>query len=841
MFKRKARLHIWLRLLATELMVAASLFAPFQAVTAHAAASDSITLTVGVIDSSPPKPVTDLDAATNGTEGLVLLTWTAPSADSYASPSPTGVIQYMVRASSVSASAVGSTTTWWNTATQLSGTPAPPQLPGRPESMLMTNLEPGATLFFGLESLDNQANQSAIDDHSVPPAVQARAVVTDIAPPAPSSAVATSQNQSQALVGWNAVSAGDLWTYKVYVATFPSPKTNPLQVITVSSTSLSTTVSGLTAGTQYFFVVTAVDKGAPTYAGYALESAVSNVATASPGLNSPNAPTLSVNLAQLTTTQIGWTLLDNATNETDLYITNSNIGFGTGRITTNLGPLPSSGTSVGYIETGFAPNSPAARYGEAFNFAGSSFSAVVRRYTLANPPSNTQVTSVSTTSLVMAWNKNGNTDPTLYEIEYATDSLFTTPVSAGSSALNSALVAGLRPGTQYWLHVRARNGDNVATNFDVTVTTKTIPADNLSPNAPAGVWAEWQQLSPQAKLTIHWKPVTKNTDGTVFDDPAAERYKIYRSQTLAMGAGNPAPTTTTTDGLTWSDTLNQTDKFYYRVRAVDSVGNESPDSMIIEATGDGVDLNALAVSDDARSRIVFPAGNLAKALVKENNDYGDDLILKGVRVPEEEKGRIITSVRFEVYKASTGELVKNYMFKPAEAQVRLAYDVQGGQIIQKAPGQTTGSPVLQALQAKDQLALFWNNGVEWSKIGGTVDTPSQEIALKTGRLGRYQLRQAIRLGAVSLTRVYPRVFTPNDDGWNDKVIFEFDNPGLVPLKGSVFDVTGAKVADLSAGPNPDSSMQWDGKRNGQVVPGGIYIYQIEVGGATATGTIVVAQ
>jgi len=41
-----------------------------------------------------------------------------------------------------------------------------------------------------------------------------------------------------------------------------------------------------------------------------------------------------------------------------------------------------------------------------------------------------------------------------------------------------------------------------------------------------------------------------------------------------------------------------------------------------------------------------------------------------------------------------------------------------------------------------------------------------------------------------LTRIYPRIITPNGDGWNDKVIFQFDNPQLSPMSGKVFDISG---------------------------------------------------
>src|SRR5438552_19176046 len=113
------------------------------------------------------------------------------------------------------------------------------------------------------------------------------------------------------------------------------------------------------------------------------------------------------------------------------------------------------------------------------------------------------------------------------------------------------------------------------------------------------------------------------------------------------------------------------------------------------------------------------------------------------------------------------------------------------------------------------------------------------------QIGGFQIRVAIHAptpSQISLTKVYPRIITPNGDGWNDKVIFQFDNPQLLPLSGKVFDIAGAAVANLKAGPNPDSTLEWDGKDlNGTVVPGGIYIYSIDEGGSTETATVVAAR
>ncbi len=102
---------------------------------------------------------------------------------------------------------------------------------------------------------------------------------------------------------------------------------------------------------------------------------------------------------------------------------------------------------------------------------------------------------------------------------------------------------------------------------------------------------------------------------------------------------------------------------------------------------------------------------------------------------------------------------------------------------------------------------------------------------------------SVSLGSLTLTAVKARLFTPNGDGFNDKARFEFDNPELLPLTGRVYDIHGARVADLSpAAAAPSEALLWDGKDDGgQTVPGGIYIYQIEFHGKKATGTVIVSR
>jgi hypothetical protein len=101
---------------------------------------------------------------------------------------------------------------------------------------------------------------------------------------------------------------------------------------------------------------------------------------------------------------------------------------------------------------------------------------------------------------------------------------------------------------------------------------------------------------------------------------------------------------------------------------------------------------------------------------------------------------------------------------------------------------------------------------------------------------------AITIGTLEFGGVFPRIFTPNGDGFNDKALFHFTNPEFLPLAGKIFDLSGSEVSSLAPGFDPASVMLWDGKdSDGRIVPGGIYIYRIDFQGEMITGTVVVAR
>src|SRR5947208_3514284 len=74
--------------------------------------------------------------------------------------------------------------------------------------------------------------------------------------------------------------------------------------------------------------------------------------------------------------------------------------------------------------------------------------------------------------------------------------------------------------------------------------------------------------------------------------------------------------------------------------------------------------------------------------------------------------------------------------------------------------------------------------------------------------GAVGMGRSVSLGSLTLTGVYPRIFTPNGDGANDKAVFHFDNPEELPVTGEIFDLSGGKVAALTPGSDPTASLLW---------------------------------
>jgi hypothetical protein len=140
-------------------------------------------------------------------------------------------------------------------------------------------------------------------------------------------------------------------------------------------------------------------------------------------------------------------------------------------------------------------------------------------------------------------------------------------------------------------------------------------------------------------------------------------------------------------------------------------------------------------------------------------------------------------------------------------------------------------PVAEFLLALGAVALWITSS---SAYGG--------MPMSVRSFGGQTVGHTISLGSLTVTGVYPRIFSPNGDGFNDKVGFHFDNPEDLPVSGTIYNLSGCRIADLTGSSDPNSLMVWDGKDSGgRAAPAGIYLYKIEFQGKSATGTVVLAR
>ena len=91
-----------------------------------------------------------------------------------------------------------------------------------------------------------------------------------------------------------------------------------------------------------------------------------------------------------------------------------------------------------------------------------------------------------------------------------------------------------------------------------------------------------------------------------------------------------------------------------------------------------------------------------------------------------------------------------------------------------------------------------------------------------------------------VTGISHRVITPNGDTRNDVLIIRFDNPRDSRVRGRIFDLIGAYVADMEQKQNPHR-IEWDGKAGGKPVKSGVYIFVLESESRRFKGAVVVIR
>lgn len=322
----------------------------------------------------------------------------------------------------------------------------------------------------------------------------------------------------------------------------------------------------------------------------------------------------------------------------------------------------------------------------------------------------------------------------------------------------------------------------------------------------------------------------------MWESAAGVGYNIYRRDTLR---GTPIKINPYVLPIpVFADRINgQT--YYYTIRAIDSTGLESPESLIIDSS---IDIRLYFLASDQRTILIIPA-SAAAPLQSSKNEWGVPLT---ITMTEEPADGVVRSLNFQFVRGDNGKAVKGVSLSRCEAAVSIGYNSIGGQLTPGAPNSIPSAADLPMPESPEQLLVYWNNGVQWIKIGGTLDHEAGTINIASSQLGRYQLRVAARAPALALEKsnIFPSLFTPNGDGYNDQLYFVLENPNSAAVRGEIHDLSGRFVAELTPGQagGIGTTLLWNGHdSSGSTVSSGLYIYRVVGDGKEITGTVAVAR
>jgi len=462
------------------------------------------------------------------------------------------------------------------------------------------------------------------------------------------------------------------------------------------------------------------------------------------------------------------------------------------------------------------------------------------------------------------WSDSAETDPaqTLdYILQISSDPAFVTKVfvSSGIAASSFTMTTPLLQNRTYFWRVLAQDhfaGGNPAGSAVASVQTFSFRVPVLTtPKEPTSVKGTLSDDGSSFALT--WAAAAQNTDGSGISD--LDGYNLYRScATSGLGEGDPF-VKVASDITAYTDASVAGKEYYYTLRAVNTSYETGHTSGTISANSGvarSVPGNTLLIvpSDPdltGKIEITVPEG-AREVLEAANNSYGEDLKFNLARTAAAGLKNAIYGVRIGIRTARTDKDVSDFSFS---RPITVSFPLEG------ALAAARGFPAapLPAIAAADELAVFWHNGVEWINLGGVANAANTSVFARTKNIGEFAVRSVVKATEFEIFSITPKkVFTPNGDGCNDLITFQYQNPKAASnIKGKIFDIYGAFVAEMKgpesysgitfnsncAAPNlADDSLIWDGRdSDGDYAGMGVYIYQIESEGKVHHGTVVIAR
>ncbi|MBI4060561.1 MAG: fibronectin type III domain-containing protein [Elusimicrobia bacterium] len=422
-----------------------------------------------------------------------------------------------------------------------------------------------------------------------------------------------------------------------------------------------------------------------------------------------------------------------------------------------------------------------------------------------------------------------------------------TPYPAGTVLGDGSVVKSIAPASSYleasltldvtgYFSLYSRDATNA---YSLAVTTSIVL--DLPPMAPAGLRGALS--SSGTSYFLNWADVASNLDGAGFRQTAPNgwelcRYDVYRATGIAAANWVWIGSTTVDAPFFAADVPVPGAVFYYRVVSRDAFDGALADAAMAIDTLDG--LWVLHPDGITRFQIPSPMAGVVRAA---GNPHGMPLLLRAEDRPQDVGGRVIKSVRFNPVASPSNRAVTLPSDATSGSRVALRYETAGGLVVPNGLGTAAVDPAVSAAAAPDSLAAYYVNGPNAAKVFGHVDPSAQEVSLQSNLLGGYQIRSVARDTSFSMDTggVSNRALTPNGDGLNDTVVFTFDNPKDSAFTGKLYDLRGRFVSEMRPGPVGGSSLLWDGKAGGVVVPRGVYMYQIQAEGRTFNGTVVVIR
>ncbi|MBI4217714.1 MAG: fibronectin type III domain-containing protein, partial [Elusimicrobia bacterium] len=230
--------------------------------------------------------------------------------------------------------------------------------------------------------------------------------------------------------------------------------------------------------------------------------------------------------------------------------------------------------------------------------------------TLPSIPGDISFTSISGTSITIAWSANNNplTPPTSYQVQVSTWSGFSGTVTSSETFVIQMTTTGLTINSTYYFRVRTYGRTGETSAFNTAVSTLTM--DTTAPAAITNLTATTS--STEGEISLSWTVPVEDFDNSSSGPPSS--YDL-RGGTFAFGESdftNQTRYTISNGTMTTGQTIHTSiqsltagNTFYFRIKSLDESSNTSS-------------IDTTTPQSSARAGLVA-AGSIGGSVTQSNN------------------------------------------------------------------------------------------------------------------------------------------------------------------------------------------------------------------------------